>query len=500
MKRPGRVKPFVRVAAERAPQDVLDLARHIAPFGGQRRHVVGRLLRENLLRRLPAKRRPAQQSEIGDRGQRIQVGALVDALAQELLRRGELRGAAPRRRAAEPRAAAQRERQPEVRDPQPAVGIDQHVLRFQIAVNQAHAVRVFERRQRLVEQPFGLIERTRPMPLDHLRQTRAGDVLHGIPGEAGAALNVVDAHDVRMPQPRRELRLPTKPLRHARVRGERGMQDLDRHVALEGQVAGAIHPPEAAGADLLEQLVVVAQCAAQPPLGPRLGDDGRGGEHLKRAGIRHEVLEHLGRRVIAILGHARQRADDDALDRHRNRRALPAGRHDARRIGVGRIAGERGVNVRGHAVHVARGLARLARADFGRHKGRARVIGLQRREVGQAPVRIAQVGDDTLAAAVDHQGGGHDAAHDDRTRVGMLERRQQVADERHGLRDRARATTQRIGEAFAFDPVRRAIGERRDLAGGVDMANRGMVELGERFGLAHEPGASRGRFSTRSQP
>ncbi len=134
---------------------------------------------------------------------------------------------------------------------------------------------------------------------------------------------------------------------------------------------------------------------------------------------------------------------------------------------------------------------RLARADFGGHKGRARVVRLHRWEIGQAPVGVAQIGDDALAAGVDHQRGGHDAAHDDAAGVCVLERRQQIPDERHGLRDRARATPQCIGEAFAFDPVRRAIGERRDLAGGVDMANRGMVELGERFGLAHEPGASR---------
>ncbi len=82
------------------------------------------------------------------------------------------------------------------------------------------------------------------------------------------------------------------------------MQDLDGHVALEGQVPGAIHPPEPSCADLLEELVVVAQRATEPPLEPSLGDDRRCGEHLKRAGVGHEVLEHLGRRVVAILGHA----------------------------------------------------------------------------------------------------------------------------------------------------------------------------------------------------
>src|SRR5690349_3056972 len=118
MKCAGRVKPLVRVAAERPPQDILDLPRHVPPLRGQRRHVVRRLLRENLLRRFPGEWGPAKQPEVGDGGQGVEVGALVDALTQELLRRGELRGAAARRRAAEARAAAQRQREPKVGDPE----------------------------------------------------------------------------------------------------------------------------------------------------------------------------------------------------------------------------------------------------------------------------------------------------------------------------------------------------------------------------------------------
>ena len=73
----------------------------------------------------------------------------------------------------------------------------------------------------------------------------------------------------------------------------------------------------------------------------------------------------------------------------------------------------------------------------------------------------------------------------------VLERGEEIADERHALRNRPRPASQGVREALALDPVRGAIRERRDLAGSIDVPDGRMVELRERFGLAHEPGASR---------
>src|SRR2546426_12103770 len=50
------------------------------------------------------------------------------------------------------------QRQPEVGDAEAAVGLDQHVFRLQVAVNQAHAVGVLERRECFVEQSLGLVQ------------------------------------------------------------------------------------------------------------------------------------------------------------------------------------------------------------------------------------------------------------------------------------------------------------------------------------------------------
>src|SRR5207302_859341 len=76
--------------------------------------------------------------------------------------------------------------------------------------------------------------------------------------------------DARVPQPRRELRLAAEALGHGGIGGERRVEDLDRHVALEPEVARPIHPPESARADFLEQLVIVSQGAPQPSLEARL--------------------------------------------------------------------------------------------------------------------------------------------------------------------------------------------------------------------------------------
>src|SRR6267378_3884605 len=100
------MEPLVRIAAQRASQHLLELTRNVTSLGVERRHVVRCLASENLLRRLAAERRTAEQCEVDRRRERIQVGALIHPLAEELFRCGELRCPAARRRAAEPRAPA----------------------------------------------------------------------------------------------------------------------------------------------------------------------------------------------------------------------------------------------------------------------------------------------------------------------------------------------------------------------------------------------------------
>ena len=76
--------------------------------------------------------------------------------------------------------------------------------------------------------------------------------------------------------------------------------------------------------------------------------------------------------------------------------------------------------------------------------------------------------------------------------VRVLERSQQIADDRHRGGNRPRAPADRLRQALAFDPVRRAICERVDLTERVHVADRRVIEGGERLGFAQEPVAPRG--------
>src|SRR2546430_3665478 len=148
---------------------IFELTRDVAPRSVEGGEVVGSLTRQDRLRRGSLERGPAQQREVRHGAERVQVGPLIHPLAQQLFGSGELGRPAARGGAAEA-VAAQRQRQSEVRDAQPAVGLDQHVLGLEVAVDQPLGVRLLERRQGLVEQSYSPLEAERPLALHELRQ------------------------------------------------------------------------------------------------------------------------------------------------------------------------------------------------------------------------------------------------------------------------------------------------------------------------------------------
>ncbi len=175
-------------------------------------------------------------------------------------------------------------------------------------MHQALAVGVFERRQRFGEQALGRRDAEGAVLLHPLREVFSQDQLHHVPLQPRPALNVVDAHDVGMAEPRGQLRFAPEPLDHAEIGGEGGVQDFDRHPPLEGEVARAIHAAEAARAQLLEQLVVVPQRAPQPPLEARVDELRLRRGLVKRARVHHQILQHLRRGEITVAGPGPQRA------------------------------------------------------------------------------------------------------------------------------------------------------------------------------------------------
>lgn len=90
--------------------------------------------------------------------------------------------------------------------------------------------------------------------VEHRPQALSVDELHH-DERGGAPAPVVDADDVRMVQPGRGPRLALEPLGGARR--DLGGRDLDRHRALEEQIAAAVDLAHAARTDAVPQLVAV---------------------------------------------------------------------------------------------------------------------------------------------------------------------------------------------------------------------------------------------------
>src|SRR6266545_581243 len=86
-------------------------------------------------------------------------------------------------------------------------------------------------------------------------QRRPFDELHNERAEAVRFFETVDRRDVRMIQRREQPRLARKPREPIGVAGKVGWEELDRDVAPELRIAGAIHLPHSAGAERRHDLV-----------------------------------------------------------------------------------------------------------------------------------------------------------------------------------------------------------------------------------------------------
>src|SRR5690606_37568886 len=75
-------------------------------------------------------------------------------------------------------------------------------------------------------------------------------------------------HDGGMPQPGHRVGLPGEAQPALLLGREVGVQDLDRHVALEEEVAGEVHHSHPTAADGLDELVPIEAPSPHPCTGP----------------------------------------------------------------------------------------------------------------------------------------------------------------------------------------------------------------------------------------
>ena len=141
-------------------------------------------------------------------------------------------------------------RDAEVRHLHVALGVDEHVVRLDVAVDDAVAVREAKRREDLARVVDRDGHRRGPAREDQLLQRAAVEVLHRDVVRALGLAAVVDRDDVRVRQAGGVLRLAAEALDELLVARVTVVEDLDRDVPAELLVLGEVHVGHPAGAEL----------------------------------------------------------------------------------------------------------------------------------------------------------------------------------------------------------------------------------------------------------
>ncbi|MNS80588.1 hypothetical protein D3C72_1142750 [compost metagenome] len=179
---------------------------------------------------------------------RIQVGAAVDVHAPRLLRAHVARGADGEASLGELGAVIQRLGDAKVREHRRAVGAEQDVGRFHVAVHQPLAVGITQRLGDLPHVQQALLG-CKPGG-DALLEGAAGQVLHGHVVQLADVADVMDGGDVRVRQPRQGAPFAQEALAEGRVGGKARGHHLQRHLALQRALGGQVDAGHGALANL----------------------------------------------------------------------------------------------------------------------------------------------------------------------------------------------------------------------------------------------------------
>ncbi len=212
---------------------------------------------EELLRCPAAEGRVPGKDLVCHDANRVDVGPVVDGrvgggLLGRHVRRGAHRHAAGREHA--PRLPVAHRRlthrlgHAEVGDER-MVSADQHVVRLDIAVNDALLMGVGQRIYHVPQQADSLDHRQLPFTGELGAQRFAVDERHGVKEELAGLASGQNGYDVRVLQLRGELDLAAESL-HAQGCRQVGRQHLDDHLTTERSLLGLVDAAHAAGAEL----------------------------------------------------------------------------------------------------------------------------------------------------------------------------------------------------------------------------------------------------------
>jgi hypothetical protein len=173
----------------------------------------------------------------------------------------------------------------EVGQPRVAGGVDQHVVRLDVTVQDAVGVDVAQRREQLAGETFS---RRRVAVGEALGEGSALDVLHDQVGPV-AGVEVVDLHQVRVLEPGGDPRFAPEAVEELAVAGDGVGEHLDRNLAPEALVRRQPDRGHAAMAERPSQQVATSEPAA--------GDQQRAlGEVPRRGAVRGSHAPTIPRR------------------------------------------------------------------------------------------------------------------------------------------------------------------------------------------------------------
>ena len=238
---------------ERTNDDEVEVGGHVRPELGRRRRCLREVLHRDLDRAVARERNLAREQLEEDDSRGVEVGGLVDRRAARLLRREVLRGADDRallRHLARARAG-----DAEVRHLDDALGVDDHVVRLDVAVDDAVAVRVAERGEDLARVRDRDGHRAEPARADQLLERPPLDVLHDDVVGAVRLASIEDGDDVRVREAGGMRRLSAEALDELLVVRVAAVEHLDGDTPAELLVLGEVDVGHAAAAELARHAV-----------------------------------------------------------------------------------------------------------------------------------------------------------------------------------------------------------------------------------------------------
>ena len=225
------------------------------------------VLHRDLHRAVAGERDRAREHLVEDDAERVQVGRLVDLRAARLLRREVLRGADDRALLGHLARAGARDA--EVRDLQVPLAVDEHVVRLDVAVDEAVPVREPQRREDLPRVVDGDRHGRRPALEDQLLERLAVEVLHRDVVRPLGLAAVVDRDDVRVREARGVLRLVPEARDELVVAGVAVVEDLDRDAPAQLLVLREVDVRHSARAELAHDAVAPVEERVEELVGRR---------------------------------------------------------------------------------------------------------------------------------------------------------------------------------------------------------------------------------------